>query len=149
VKTDQILGLILFIFSVVMWFILIPSQVVGNKGQYFPKFITFWIGFSGILLVCLKKKKTNDTYMPEEKNNTKLRYKYDLYITFGLIIIYYLITEHLGFFVTSYLLVFMLMINFGIRNWKLLISMPLSLLVITYLFLVKVLELSLPNGILF
>lgn len=143
---NSVLGLMLFLFALIMLFFLIPNQVRGWDSKLFPRFVTVWLGLAGIALCFYKGNK----YI-EPSNDEKLNERNILQLFFiVLLIVAFIVTaEYIGFFVSAALLLFSLMYVFGVRKWKFLILVPVVFNGILYFLLEKVLSLRLPEGIFF
>lgn len=144
-KTDQKLGLALLIFCLIMWFLIIPNQVMGKAQSLFPRIITIFIGIPSFLLIISRKDSPKETPfgLEEKKGITRVT------ITAIIFFIYIFIIDFLGYFISSFLASLAFMLYFGARNWKKTIVIPVMLLLFIYFLIEKLLGFPLPSGIIF
>jgi len=63
--------------------------------------------------------------------------------------VYILMLDFLGFFSSSIIFLAVLMLSFQVRDWKVVIGVPLMFLLFVYFLFEKLLVFPLPRGILF
>jgi len=145
-NSNKKLGLVLLIFCLLMWFFIIPTQVMGVREMIYPRFITIWIAISGFLLILQSRKDASKEISHEFQDKKKIARVIVIITTF---LIYILIIDFLGFFISSFLFLVMAMLVLGVRDWRILVLMPVMLLLFLYLFIEKLIVFPLPKGKIF
>lgn len=145
-NSDLKFGVVLLIFCLIFWFLIIPTQVAGAREASYPRFVIIWLGITSILLI-LKSWKGD-----LEKNSKGLQNKKGI-LRVSLIVmisfVYILMLDFLGFFSSSIIFLAVLMLSFQVRDWKVVIGVPLMFLLFVYFLFEKLLVFPLPRGILF
>lgn len=145
---NKILAIILIVFSLIMWFYIIPTQVCGPKEAMFPKIVTVWLIVNSIILLL--------RYPSEEKRekiispNDKL-YSKKILIIFFVFLIYIILIYYFGFFPSSFifLITIMMVLGMGIKDWKKMMVTTSVFLFFIYLVVERLLSFRLIRGIYF
>jgi len=143
---DQKFGIVLLIFCFILWVFLIPTQISSTKDAIYPKFVNVWIAICGILLVLKSWKSTEKIISHESKDKKGIIRVIIIVIIF---LIYIFMIDFLGFFLSSFIFIIILMLSFGVRQWKKLISVPIIILLFLYFLIEKILVFPLPKGVFF
>lgn len=143
---DQKFGIVLLIFCFILWFFLIPTQILSTKDAVYPRLVNVWIAICGILLILKSWKSTEKTISNESKDEKGIIRVVAIVIIF---LIYIFMIDFLGFFISSFVFIIILMLSFGVRQWIKLISVPIIILLFLYFLIKKVLFFPLPEGIFF
>lgn len=143
---DQKFGIVLLIFCFILWFFLIPTQISSTKDAVYPRLVNVWIAICGILLILKSWKSTEKIILDEAKDKQGIIRVIAIVIIF---LIYIFIIDFLGFFISSFIFIIILMLSFGVRQWIKLISVPIIILLFLYFLIEKVLVFPLPKGIFF
>lgn len=143
---DQKFGIILLIFCLILWFFIIPTQISSTKDAVYPRFVNVWIAICGILLILKSWKSTEKIILYESKDEKGIIRVVATVIVF---LIYIFMIDFLGFFISSFIFIIILMLSFGVRQWIKLISVPIIILLFLYFLIKKVLFFPLPEGIFF
>jgi len=143
---DQKFGIVLLIFCFILWFFIIPTQISSIKDAVYPRFVSVWIAICGILLILKSWKSSEKIILPESKDKKGIIRVIAIVLIF---LIYIFIIDFLGFFLSSFIFIIILMLSFGVRQWKKLISVPIIILLFLYFLIEKVLVFPLPKGIFF
>lgn len=147
-RTDFYIGTGLFLFSLVIYFFVIPNQIkeisfgAGSLSpSFFPKLATMVIGFLSLILMF---------------NNFFLRQQTKIY-AFGpkafqiilFLIAYVFGIQILGYLMATGVFLFALMLYLSREKWLRYIFIILGFLIVNYYFFEKVLNLILPRGLFF
>ena len=143
---DQTFGIILLIFCLILWFFIRPTQISTTKDAVYPRFVNVWIAICGILLILKSWKSTEKIILYESKDEKGIIRVVATVIVF---LIYIFMIDFLGFFISSFIFIIILMLSFGVRQWIKLISVPIIILLFLYFLIKKVLFFPLPEGIFF
>jgi len=143
---DQKFGIVLLIFCFILWFFLIPTQISSTKDAVYPRLVNVWIAICGILLILKSWKSTEKIILDEAKDKKGIIRVVAIVIIF---LIYIFMIDFLGFFISSFIFIIILMLSFGVRQWIKLISVPIIILLFLYFLIQKVLFFPLPEGIFF
>ena len=143
---DQKFGIILLIFCLILWFFIIPTQISSTKDAVYPRFVNVWIAICGILLIIKSWKSTEKIILYESKDEKGI---IRVVATVLIFLIYIFMIDFLGFFISSFIFIIILMLSFGVRQWIKLISVPIILLLFLYFLIKKILFFPLPEGIFF
>jgi len=143
---DQKFGIILLIFCLILWFFIIPTQISSTKDAVYPRLVNVWIAICGILLILKSWKSTEKIISDESKDEKGIIRVVAIVIIF---LIYIFMIDFLGFFISSFAFIIILMLSFGVRDWKKLISVPIIILLFLYFLIEKVLVFPLPKGMFF
>ena len=144
-NSDYIIVISLFLFSFLMWFLIIPNEVPGKNEAIFPKIIILWIFVSNCILFfqCKNIKGT--------KNNYSIGYFFSkqVFILFFIFIFYIFLINLIGFFPSSFLFLITIMVFLEVRDYKKIILIDVVFLMSIYLVIEKVFSFRLPHGIFF
>lgn len=143
---DQKFGIIILIFCLILWFFIIPTQISSTKDAVYPRFVNVWIAICGILLILKSWKSTEKIILYESKDKKGIIRVVAIVIIF---LIYIFMIDFLGFFISSFVFIIILMLSFGVRQWIKLISVPIIILLFLYFLIKKILFFPLPEGIFF
>ena len=143
---DQKFGIILLIFCLILWFFIIPTQISSTKDAVYPRFVNVWIAICGILLILKSWKSTEKIILYESKDEKGI---IRVVATVLIFLIYIFMIDFLGFFISSFIFIIILMLSFGVRQWIKLISVPIIILLFLYFLIKKILFFPLPEGIFF
>lgn len=143
---DQKFGIILLIFCLILWFFIIPTQISSTKDAVYPRFVNVWIAICGILLILKSWKSTEKIILYESKDEKGI---IRVVATVIIFLIYIFMIDFLGFFISSFIFIIILMLSFGVRQWIKLISVPIIILLFLYFLIKKILFFPLPEGIFF
>ena len=143
-NVDQKVGVIALIFGLIIWF-LISIQVEGARASIYPRFTTVWIIISSVFLIIQNWKGTSKriSYRLKEKEITRV-----IVITI-MLLIYFFMIDFLGFYIASFSFLIIVMLSFGVRDWRILILIPPILLLFLYFLIEKLLFSPLPKGRIF
>ena len=143
---DQKFGIVLLIFCFILWFFLIPTQISSSKDAVYPRLVNVWIAICGILLILKSWKSSEKIILYESKDKQGI---IRVVATVIIFLIYIFMIDFLGFFISSFIFIIILMLSFGVRQWIKLISVPIIILLFLYFLIKKVLFFPLPEGIFF
>lgn len=143
---DQKFGIVLLIFCFILWFFLIPTQISSTEDAVYPRLVNVWIAICGILLILKSWKSTEKIILYESKNEKRI---IRVVVIVTIFLIYIFMIDFLGFFISSFIFIIILMLSFGVRQWIKLISVPIIILLFLYFLIKKVLFFPLPEGIFF
>jgi len=143
---DQKIGIIILIFCIVIWFFVIPAQVTGRRESIFPRFTTIWILISSFFLI-VQSWKVVPNKISYELLDKKTIFQF-IAIAF-IFLICILTIDFLGFFIPTFLFLVITMSVLGVRDWRLLILIPLVLLLSIHFLIEKLLVFPLPKGRIF
>ena len=145
---DGIIGIGLLVFSVIVYFIIIPNQIneisfgAGSLSpSFFPRVAAGAIGFLAIFLI------VNNYFFKHQTVIAKFGPKSLSIILF--LIAYVVGIQIFGYLLATGLFLFILMLYLSRENWLKYIVIIAVFLVVNYLFFEKTLKLILPRGYLF
>lgn len=153
--TDIVYGCVAVLFSLILWFILIPSQVQAKEAvigevQMFPRVAVIFIGMSGLVLIINRVMGISDkSQIFNLKNysvNLKLLIKQIVFILVTLLFIK--IIPLLGFVVATVLYVFSMLYYFGSKKLVNNIIISISFSFVSYILFSKLFKVGLPEGLL-
>lgn len=143
---DQKIGIVILVFWIVILFFVIPAQVAGRRESTFPRFATIWILISSFILI-VQSWKVVPNKISSEVLDKKTIFQFIAIVFIFLICI--LAIDFLGFFIPTFLFLVITMSVLGVRDWRLLILIPLVLLLSIYFLIEKLLVFPLPKGRIF
>ena len=114
--------------------------IAQNTSAYYVKFLAVFIGSLSALQIILNIAKN--------KGNSKLRLTEHVPRFFGLLgalIVFGLVFEHLGFFISAGVFIPVVAFILGYRNYKVIIITTFSVLLFVYLVFVELLSVNLPG----
>lgn len=149
-NTEMISGTIFAILGAVLWF-LIPSQVQTLEktfinAQTFPRIAIggLFLFSVGLLLEGLFAREKKEVYITKESFRSAAFKKEMRSVLFALFLIAYcFLVGHLGYVVTTVLLVLAVMLFYGARKWYY-YAIPLGMVGIVYYVFKVLLKISLP-----
>lgn len=149
-NTEMISGAIFAILGAVLWF-LIPSQVQTLEktvinAQTFPRIAIggLFLFSVGLLLEGLFAREKKEVYITKESFRSAAFKKEMRSVLFALFLIAYcFLVGHLGYIVTTVLLVLAVMLFYGARKWYY-YAIPLGMVGIVYYVFKVLLKISLP-----
>ncbi|HDG98322.1 MAG TPA: tripartite tricarboxylate transporter TctB family protein [Desulfobacterales bacterium] len=136
-------GLGIGVFSLVVWFFIMPWQIGGEEEMVYPRFVVIWIGISGLLLVA-KGWRERAELTSDDTQNGKVLIQVGIVII--LLISYVLLIQCLGFLASSFLFYVTTTLFLGARNWRTVLLAPGMMLLCVYILLEKILNCPLPKG---
>lgn len=125
-RTNLGIGIIFFIFSLVYYFYLIPTQIISSTAEsefagriFRPEtFPQITIAIFGLLSVLLAGSALRDRGAPEFMPGSSRRSSFQALFVFILAVVYVYALEWLGFHLTSPIFLAILIIFFGTRDWR-------------------------------
>ena len=165
IKSDIVLTFVLLFFSVVILFIIIPSQI--NEPGYIkstylspafvPRVFTVFIGFMALLLFFrsitrLKKSSSKKDMHPAgiETLTAEGRRGHRIAVLIWVSCCFFILAVELfGILIPSILFLGALMVFFGQKKWLLVLSIMILVPLLLYLFLHDIANVQFPKGILF
>jgi len=153
--TEIVYGCVAVLFSLILWFILIPGQVQAKEAvigevQMFPRVAVIFIGISGLVLVVNRVIEIPDkSQIFNSKNysvNLKVLIKQIVFVLATLLFI--TIIPLLGFIIATVLYVFLMLYYFGSKKLvnNIIISIVFSFA--TYTLFSRLFKVGLPEGLL-
>jgi len=145
-KRDRIIGIVLVIVCILLWFLIIPFQVASAKEAGYPKFVTVWIGLSSLALILRSLRRTS-LGSPIEVQE---KMSFPALVAIGTLLLLCVVSiDYLGFFIPSFLFLVISMFMQGVRNWRVHVAVPSTLLLFIYVLIEKLLRFPLPKGSIF
>lgn len=149
---DKISAICLMVFCVVVYFVLIPTQIgkdeMGLPSAFFPEVSVIALGGLSALLFLkahFGKKPENKEIITGMSREEARRFMIIL-VMMGL---YVFLLHLMGFLISSPLILGLLMYYAGQRNWRIILPTIVGIPAIIYLFFEKGLKIILPTGRLF
>ena len=143
------MGLVIFLFSLVMTFWLIPRFVsdyaTGEQGlspRFFPYLVSFMMALLSSILI-FKAVHSPANKLKEKKNRS---IDCSTVICVGILLAYQQVINIIGFIPASFLALISLMILYGFRNWITIGSFSAALIIVLSFFFEKVAQVPLPRG---
>jgi hypothetical protein len=153
---DFVSGLILMLLAAILYFYLIPDQVQESRGMPLALSPRLFCDISSLALfvmsVVLMVSGVVGTGVSEEKEFTKEEIRDQRvrgFISICVSILYIVLINTIGYFVSTSAVVLFFTLYFGARDWKLICVSQVIVLTFIYLVFVKGLNVILPSGILF
>ncbi|MFH1079685.1 MAG: tripartite tricarboxylate transporter TctB family protein [Pseudomonadota bacterium] len=147
--TDGIIGIGLFILSVIMYFIIIPNQIANVEygagsllPSFFPKVAIGIIGVLSILLIV-------EGFVYNRQGQQSLSFGPKALSIILFLIGYAIGIEIIGYLAATGIFLFALMLYLSRENWGKYLVIIVIFLAVNYLFFEKMLNLVLPRGYLF
>jgi len=151
-QCDQISGLIIIAFALIVYFILIPTQIppdrMGLSSSFFPKFSAIVIAGLGVILFFKPLFSKNS-------ENAELIFRMDrvsvirAIIIFSFMVSYIFLLHFIGFLISTPLILAMMLYYSGQRNWRIILPLIIIVPSLLYSFFSFGMKLVLPQGILF
>lgn len=149
-KSDMIVGIILVIFSVLVYFNVsyFPKIQLAAQGMgpaFFPRILSIFLALLGIILI-IQSYVTSTKYTKDIENVIDTRLLIRIIIALSVIIMYVFLIPHIGFLIATFIftIIFMGFFNFKYSFKMIIISLVISA-IIFYLFKV-ILHMPLPSG---
>ncbi|MBT3349866.1 MAG: tripartite tricarboxylate transporter TctB family protein [Nitrospinaceae bacterium] len=125
-RTNLIVGIVFFLFSLVYYFYLIPTQIVLStaesefagrifRPETFPQITIAIFGFVSVLLAGNALREKGE---PEFMSGQSRRSSLQAFFVFILAVVYVYALEWFGFHLTSPIFLAVLIIFFGTRDWR-------------------------------
>ena len=154
-NSNLIQGCTLFFISLVLYFIIIPWQIpsVEAKGilmssSFFPKIGTGLLAFFSVLLI-LNDVFQVKTDMGSQKTKPEFKQRLNLFAGIILCFTYTFLMNPIGFIISTFLLLILLMVLMGQRNFKFILTLAAGFTVLIYYVFAKILQIPLPKGLFF
>lgn len=149
-KTRDVgVGLILLFLSLIFWYFIIPNEVRGITASLLPRVYIACLGFLGILLIVRsrsrKQTKKQDISKPQNDRGRPAR----VIVIAVILIIYILLMDFLGYFISTLLALLSLMLYLGLRNWKVVLAASVTTVVFIYCFFKMGMNVQFPQGSIF
>lgn len=148
---DSLLGVVLLAFSMLLMFVIIPSQVVDPKvpgtfiaPDFFPKALAGFLIFLSALLVYNGQATAAQSERADDKRITSATL-----MCIALILIAIWAIRWVGMMPASCIAMVLLMRMFGYEDWKKSILIALGFIIVMFLFFEKIAGISIPRGALF
>lgn len=146
-KAEQVSGGMLGVFSLILYFGLIPWQigdvkVAGVTPRFLPEMLALFMLLLSVLLIINgygKRNKPDQKFYSFAPRETALVIKSLLVIS-----LYIILLEWSGYLLTTILALGSLMYMYGQRKKKVLLPVSIGLPIVIYLFFTKVLQIVLP-----
>ena len=159
-KRDLLAGFGFIAISLLILFVAIPLGVqepkkvkfVALSPSYYPRLVCYCLLFFGLVLLLkrffpTKKEVSHVDGTTEDGVSTELRLQMLLALG-GILFFYYITLPSLGFVLSSTIVLFVLLLLAGDRNFASLLIIPLLLPISVYWFFTKVANIPIPAGIL-
>lgn len=150
ISVDQLLGLGLIAFCIIFYFVIIPWQIYQParlhgplSPRYFPRLITLFLLFVGVLLT------SGITIKRGAKEIKEPEFMKDTVQIIAVFIVYYYLIGLLGWFTSSVTTLAFMTFLYGSRSWKITLFLSAALPLVLYLFFEKIAHVMLPRGFLF
>ena len=146
--TDRKIGICLFGFSLVVYFVLIPLIPVpilqishaSITARSFPNFLCILLGMLSITIIIFPTNKNYSVSVTELMS---------MAIIVAILIVYLVMMQVVGFVVSSVLVSYVLMVKFGAKNKLIALIISILLPVVIYIVFQKVFSTRFPAGLLF
>ena len=154
-KLDITAGLICVVLALLILFVAIPLGVqepkkvkfVALSPSYYPRLVTYFLLFFGLLLVALRFFN-KDTQHPIFENSFWRQNIKALLVIVAVLFLYYATLNYLGFVVSSIIALLALLFIAGERKLWALVLIPLGLPFALYYFFTHVANIPIPAGVL-
>ncbi len=118
--------------------------VYAESTAVFPKITIIVIAMLSVLVLAQGISKTRDQMEhPKEQGPPFLQQYGKPLLVYSLFIFYLLVFYFVNFFVATALMLVGLMVYFGVRSWKVLVSVPVGFLAVAYFVFVNMLSVKL------
>lgn len=132
-RTNLIVGIVFFFFSLVYYFYLIPTQIISSTAEsefagrvFRPEtFPQITIGIFALVSVLLAGNALRDRGAPEFMPGSSRRSSFQALFVFILAVVYVYALEWFGFYLTSPIFLAILIIFFGTRDWRFVVPVAL------------------------
>ena len=154
-NSNLIQGFILLFISIVLYFMIIPWQIpsVDAKGllmssSFFPKIGTGLLASFSVLLILNDILRVKTDIGPQ-KIKPEFMQRLNLFAGIFLCFAYTFLMNPMGFIISTLLLLISLMYLMGQRNLKFILPLAAGFTVLIYYVFAKILQIPLPEGLLF
>ncbi|RLA82012.1 MAG: hypothetical protein DRG31_07940 [Deltaproteobacteria bacterium] len=140
---DRLIGAILFAFSLILYFFIIPWGIEGageGGAGLSPDFMPRWIAITLAALSALL------FFMARPSQKKVSLFAPRVLITVALFVLYIALAPLLGYLLTSVLVMAAYLLHFGVRKPLTLVTLSLLLPLVLYLFFARVMLVVLPRG---
>ena len=152
---DNIAGLVLLVFSLILAFYLTPNHVESRSGgplalspRLFCYLTSGLLAVLSLILTFSNLKRNAETAVAETRLNSWEPIIRGLICT-AIACLYVAMADILGFFVSTALAMTVFLIYFGVRKWSGILLFQIVVLGFIYLLFIKALKVVMPDGILF
>lgn len=151
INKDAITGILFTIFSLVLFFVIIPLQVEPSEGGPMALSPRLFCQIVAVMLLLLSTALTYNGFFKstEEAAETGKKSPFRSIITIVVASVYVLIMVPLGYFFSTALTMIFFLWFFGLRDWRGGFYFLLIILPFIYLLFVIALKVILPSGIAF
>jgi len=139
--------------------LLIPYQIgkrlIGRRSIAFPPSTMPYIAlsmmalFSAVWLILLLRSKNDEKEQADSSLISSGESIVRVSITFFILCLGAIFINRIGFISTSFFLTVLLLFYYGVRSWKMLLSISAAISLFTYAFFKLFMKIPLPAGILF
>jgi hypothetical protein len=157
VSKDFKTGIFLVLFAILLFVYLIPNHIVDNprlivsnpamSSRLFPYVLSIGLGIVGIAMMIAelvnKKAWTKSKHLINQTAIVRVL------ALFGIALLYYWLMGILGYILTSMLILPVLMLFYGYRQYKVIVIISIAFPLIMYYLFVTFMYVPLPKGILF
>lgn len=148
--TDRLIGSLFLAFCLLMWFVIIPSEMASEEQEFYPRLTILCIALPAFLMILRRSGKRIGlgdlaSYFSNMGNPSSIR----LLVLVASYAICILCTEYIGFFVTNFVFFIFYMILLHERRLANILITPIFLLAAIYGVIVCALKYPLPDGLLF
>lgn len=156
-RTNLVVGIVFFIFSLIYYFYLIPTQIISSTAEsefagrvFRPEtFPQFTIAIFGLVSVLLAGNALRERGAPELMPGSSRRSSFQAFFVFILTVVYIYALEWFGFHLSSPFFLAILIIFFGTRDWRFVAPVALLTPVVIERFFWFSFKVILPEGELF
>lgn len=148
---DQMIGFVLLLFSLALYFIIIPREVqqpnrvgVGLAPSFFPNIIAFVLAFLSVILF----SKAYIVKKNESPQAVRL-FNHRVIVTIGLFGVYMLLTLVIGYLLASILMLAAFLLFLGTRNKWVIVLLAITFPLLLNWFFSKIMIIMLPSGVIF
>ncbi len=146
-RAEQAGGVILGVFSLLLYFVIIPAEVADVRGMgVSPRFLPEVVGILLFVLAVMlfmngyrKRNQEEQKIFSLSRREAKLVVK-----SLVLVALYIVVFDFAGYIISTMLALGLFMYMYGQRKKKVLISVTLAIPVLIYLFFTRVLHMVLP-----
>jgi putative tricarboxylic transport membrane protein len=125
-----------------------PEGMAGAPGPgFFPRVLATIVGFLSVLQLITSRKVVEDEASASVKLFCKENAK--VWISLGFIIVYFIGLLTLGFAISTFMYLFIMIRYYKIKNKIILISVPAGVTAVLFTVFTVLLDVQLPSGILF
>lgn len=160
IKKDLQLGILLSIFFLLVLYVFIPNGITipqsHDPGQLSPASYPTWIATMGLCISLLLTFSSGAKFLKAKKCEEKVNIikskdflqSLRFISAFVLLFAFYFFLESIGMIIGSFILYAFFAYLCGERNWIRLITIDTILIIVMYLFFVKIAYIPIPLGIL-